>query len=87
MLLLALVAIVSTPNNVRTISIFIVILPSYTSSDMMQIFDDDYVTLIPLSRSFEYIFPYWILAMHPLQLTEYCSPSLDPASHLHILCK
>ena len=52
-LLLALVAIVFTPNNVRTISIFIVILHWYTR-DMMQIFDDDYVTLIPFSRSFEY---------------------------------
>ena len=42
---------------------------------MMQIFDDDYVTLIPFSRSFEYIFPHCILAIH-LQLTEYCSSTL-----------
>ena len=67
-LLLALVAIVFTPNNVRTISIFIIYV-----SELMQISDNDYVILTPFSRSFENIFPYWILEMHLLRLTEYRS--------------
>ena len=63
-------------------------------SDMLQIFDNDYVTLTPFSRSFKYIFSkldsdhmsssaYWI-SFPPLPPPH--SP-LDPASRLHILCK
>ena len=43
-------------------------------SDMLQIFDNDYVTLTPFSRSFKYIFPNWILTTHSLWLTEYRFP-------------
>ena len=54
MTLLALVAIVFTPNNIEIVSIFIVIL--HLQIEVMQIFDTAYVSLTPFSRSFEYIF-------------------------------
>ena len=48
---------------------------------MMQIFYNDYVTLTPFSRSFEYIVSILDsdgLTMHFLRLTEYRSPPPPP---------
>ena len=56
-LLLALVAIIFTPYNVKIVSIFILNNFELTYiSNMLQIFDNDYVTLTIFSRSFKYIF-------------------------------
>ena len=78
-LLLALVAIVFTPNNIKLISIFIVILHLLTSVTWCK-----YLRIIrwpwPHFKShLSIFFPYWSLTTN-LQLTEYHSPHLDPAS-------
>ena len=54
-------------------------------SDMLQIFDNDYVTLTPFSRSFKYIFfqtGFWPNLF--FGLLNIVSP-LDQASRLHIV--
>ena len=55
-LLLALVAIIFIPNNVKHFYIYSNLALTYIS-DMLQIFDNDYVTLTPFSRPVKYIFP------------------------------
>ena len=55
MLLLALVAIIFTPNKVKHFYIYSNLALTYIS-DMLQIFNNDYMALAPFSRSFKYIF-------------------------------
>ena len=55
-LLLALVAIIFTHKMLNYFYIYSNLALSYIS-DMLQIFDNDCVTLTPFSMSFKYIFP------------------------------
>ena len=81
--LLALVAIIFTPNNVY---LYIYSNLALTCiSDMLQTFDNDHVTLTPFSRAFKYIFSK-LDSDHIFGLLNIV-PHLDPASRLHILCK